>query len=95
MLLRLALIAVVLLSLAGCRSRIISQVRARASFELNCPEDQVAVADFGNQLGAKGCGRAMKCSDVPFAGLLCQEAPAAAEPVRDAADAGTAAPASL
>jgi hypothetical protein len=91
---RCAVVVGLSFALSGCgRARVIREVRARAAFDFNCPEEQVTVADFGSQLGARGCGRALKCSDVPFAGLLCQEAPAGEPPKNEpaAADAGTAA----
>jgi hypothetical protein len=57
------------------------QVRERASFELNCPFERVTIAMIGdNHYGARGCNRRMKCRDVPFAGLVCDELPADGPP---------------
>src|SRR5882724_3852826 len=51
------------------------QVRARAAFDFNCDEEKVSVKELvAGQYGARGCGRSMKCRDVPFAGLVCDDA---------------------
>lgn len=53
----------------------LKQVRARAAFDFNCDEGEVSVKELvEGQYGARGCGRSMKCRDVPFAGLVCDDA---------------------
>jgi hypothetical protein len=50
--------------LTGCASSGIDLTRDRATFDLNCPKDQISVeklegplGDVGSVFGARGCGK--------------------------------------
>jgi hypothetical protein len=61
-------------ALASSCSHVLEDMKKRAAFDFNCPEDQITVSALGGYAyGAKGCGRSLKCNDVPYAGLLCSE----------------------
>jgi hypothetical protein len=86
---RLAVALGLALAASGC-SNILQTVKTRAAFDFNCPEDQINVSPLGGYAyGAKGCGKVLKCNDVPYAGLLCGAPEAEPAPGgQPAADAG-------
>ncbi len=93
---RSRLAVTLLLATAGC-SHVLQDMKARAAFDFkDCPEEKISVAPLGGYAyGARGCGKSLKCNDVPYAGLLCSNVevdppPKAAAP----AEASTQTPAS-
>jgi hypothetical protein len=72
---RSILFAVLPLALVGCGASD-QQLRARAAFDLQCPQEQVGVVEVDNRTkGAQGCGRQAlyieDCQPRPFQGMQC------------------------
>jgi hypothetical protein len=65
MYLRRTVVIALLLALPGCTGMHLARVKKTASFDFNCPEEQITVQKLssgalgvpGAQIGAKGCGQ--------------------------------------